>query len=115
MKSKQLVGADGEARARRFLESRGYEFVAANVRTRRGEVDLVMRDAGELVFVEVKTRRYAGTGLPETAVTPRKLRHIVRVAEAWRLAARYAGPWRVDVVAIDPGGIRHHPNATVVY
>ncbi len=115
VKSKQLLGAAGEARARKFLESRGYEFIASNVRIRRGEVDLVMRDGEELVFVEVKARRYAGTGLPEAAVTPRKLRHIVRVAETWRSTVRHSGPWRVDIVAIDPDGVRHHPNATVVY
>ncbi len=74
-----------------------------------------MRDGDELVFVEVKTRRHTAAGLPETAVTPLKLRHIVRVAEAWRAATRHTGPWRVDVVAIDPGGLRHHPNVSVVY
>ena len=44
--SKQRDGDEGEAYARRYLERSGLTFVAANVRYRDGELDLVMRDPG---------------------------------------------------------------------
>lgn len=114
MVSKQQLGSAGERKARRYLESRGYEFLVANHRTRFGEVDLVMRRNGVLVFVEVKTRRGHRQGYPEEAVTPRKLARIIRTAQAYRRLHRHSGPWQVDVVAVDRDGIRHVPNVTVI-
>lgn len=112
MLSKQQLGAAGERRAERYLADLGYGFVAANYRTRYGEIDLIMRDGPTLVFVEVKTRRTRGQGYPEEAVTWHKLRHTVRAAEAYRQASRLTGPWRIDVVAVTPVGIRHVCNVT---
>jgi putative endonuclease len=45
-----------EAVARRYLEARGYRHLTQNYRTRRGEIDLVMRHGVTLVFVEVRQR-----------------------------------------------------------
>lgn len=112
MKSKQQLGAAGEARARRLLEAKRYQFVAANARTRFGEIDLVMRDGEFLVFVEVKTRRGFGQGTPEEAVNYWKLRHTIRAAEQYCREWKHRGPWRIDVVAIDQNGVRHVENVT---
>ncbi|MGH2722043.1 MAG: YraN family protein, partial [Actinomycetota bacterium] len=46
----------GEGAAARHLERRGLRILARNWRIRMGELDLVARDGGVLVFVEVKTR-----------------------------------------------------------
>lgn len=70
--SRQLLGAAGEGHARRYLEVREYSLVARNWRGERGEIDLVMIDGHELVFVEVKTRRGDTWGRAEEAVTPIK-------------------------------------------
>lgn len=55
-----------------------------------------------MVFVEVKTRTTLDQGLPEEAVTPRKVQTIERVAENFllenKLESRLA---RIDVVAVD--------------
>jgi putative endonuclease len=112
VKSKQVIGAAGELRARRFLEAKGYEFVTANVRTRYGEIDLIMRDGQTLVFVEVKARRSGVQGFPEEAVTKGKLSHTTRAAEALRKEQGHDGPWRIDVVAIDRR-IRHLTNVSL--
>ena len=56
-----LAGASGaaaEALAAEFLTQRGLTIVARNFRTRFGEIDLVARDHGTLVFVEVRLRGY---------------------------------------------------------
>lgn len=113
--SKQL-GQAGERLARHYLEQRGLRFVDANVVTRYGELDLIMRQRRHLVFVEVKTRRTHAQGFPQEAVTERKLRRLSRAATTYVRAQRHAGPWRIDVVAITtanhPTQIVYLPNVT---
>jgi uncharacterized protein (TIGR00252 family) len=58
--------------ARRWLESQGLRFIAANARERGGEIDLIMRDGAVTVFVEVRslctvTRRPASPAKTTTA------------------------------------------------
>ncbi len=69
---KKASGAWGEDLALRYLTRRGYRLVERNYRTRRGEIDLIVRTEDTLVFVEVKLRRGTGFGDPLEAVTPRK-------------------------------------------
>jgi putative endonuclease len=96
------LGDRGEGHARRFLEGKGYVFVAANWRCPAGELDLVMRDGGEVVVVEVKTRRGEGMGRAEEAISPAKARRLLAAGE-WYLAQApepAEAIWRVDLVAI---------------
>ena len=102
----------GERRAREYLTSRGFAFVAANYRTRYGEIDLVMREGRELVFVEVKTRRDGAAGHPAEAVTAAKLRHVARAAGLFRREHDVRTPWRIDVVAVTGGTVEHFRNVT---
>ena len=51
-----VIGSEAERFARTFLEQQGLTFVMQNYRCRTGEIDLVMQDGEELVFVEVKYR-----------------------------------------------------------
>lgn len=106
------MGSSGEAEARQMLETDGYQFVAANVECRYGEVDLIMRDGTCLVFVEVKTRRTVGQGVPQEAVTPRKVTHLTNTAQWYCQTHRLDTPWRIDVVAVGPSGIEHLQNVT---
>src|SRR5688572_29165892 len=57
MADKDVLGRAGEDRAARYFEERGYSVVARNWRCREGELDLIVEAPGELVVVEVKTRR----------------------------------------------------------
>ena len=43
--------------AARYLEKKRYKLVAANYRSRFGEIDLIVKDRKFLVFVEVKLRK----------------------------------------------------------
>ncbi len=49
-------GERGEYLARLFLEKKGFVFIRANYNTKHGEIDLIMQENDEIVFVEVKTR-----------------------------------------------------------
>ncbi|WP_293746439.1 YraN family protein [uncultured Paraglaciecola sp.] len=51
-----VIGGEAERYARTFLEQNGLTFIMQNYRCRTGEIDLIMQDADELVFVEVKYR-----------------------------------------------------------
>lgn len=102
MDVRQVFGRDGEAEARAALRARGYVILAERYRTRYGEVDVIARDGETLVFVEVKTRRDGAYGGGAAAVTWRKQRRIVRVAEAYRAAGRlHHLPCRFDVVVVE--------------
>jgi putative endonuclease len=91
-----------EAVARAYLERRGLRFVAANFRAPRGEVDLVMQDGDDLVFVEVRYRAGSGHGGAAASVDARKQRRLVHAANAWlsRARAGTAPCCRFDVVAL---------------
>lgn len=106
-------GQAGEERAAAYLASLGYQFIARNMRTAYGEVDLIMKDGGEHVFVEVKTRHTQHQGHPSSAVTPRKLQHIQHAAESYLTEHAITGPWRIDVVAIVPDTLEHFKNVTL--
>ena len=99
--SKQ-TGDVWEAAARRWLESKGLHFVAANVRERGGEIDLIMRDGKTTVFVEVRYRRSAQFGGAAASVTWSKQHKLLQTARVWR--ARHNGSFdtvdcRFDVLA----------------
>lgn len=100
--TRQKLGRWGESVAAHYLEQRGYQVLARNVRTRYGEIDLVAAQGAVLVFVEVKSRSGSGFGLPEEAVDARKLEHLYRSAEEFLDAhPEYAGvDWRMDAIAI---------------
>ena len=77
------LGRRGERSALWALRRRGYRILARNYRTKLGEIDIVARHRGTLVFVEVKTRRSADLVPAEESVGPRKQRHIHRVAQLY--------------------------------
>ena len=95
------LGTLGDSLARTALEQQGYAVLATRYRTRAGEIDIVARDGGCLVFVEVKARRHTDCGTPAEAVTPRKQRRILAMARDF-LARNPtdATSCRFDVVAI---------------
>jgi putative endonuclease len=116
----QTLGALGERVAARWLRARGWRVVAQRFRSGHRDVDLIVRRGGDVVFVEVKTRRGDGFGDPAAAVGWRKRRELTRSAQVW--ADRHGGPelaYRFDVVAIlvTSAGvrIRHLENAFPAY
>ncbi|MBI4346380.1 MAG: YraN family protein [Elusimicrobia bacterium] len=107
-----LDGLAAEARAATYLEGRGFTILERRYRTVAGELDLVARDRGEIVFVEVKARSSSSFGGPEAAVDFRKQRRLTRAAESYlALHGLSDAPARFDVVAVTPEGIRHLADA----
>jgi putative endonuclease len=84
--------------------------VERDVRLRYGQIDLVMLDGRCLVVVEVKARRGGDFGLPQEAVTVRKLNKLRELAQTYRLLHPRLGlGLRIDVVAVamDRAGAGH--------
>ncbi|MGE0313861.1 MAG: YraN family protein [Lautropia sp.] len=101
-----IDGATAEARARAHLQAQGLCFVAANVRYRLGELDLVMRDVDTLVFVEVRSRASMRFGGAAASVDHRKQAKLRRAATLYLQQHYGARAWpacRFDVVAFEAG------------
>ena len=100
------LGARAEQAAFRFLRNRDLRPVARNFRSRGGEIDLIMLDAGCLVFVEVRSRRSSAFADPALTVDRIKQRKIVRTAALFVASNRRFSNhvMRFDVVAIEGGG-----------
>ena len=97
----------GEEAAVAALRSRGYRILERNVRLRRGEVDVIAEEHGDLVFVEVKARRSEAYGTPAEAVSPRKQRALAALAAAYcsrRGLRERACRFDVVEVRLDRGG-----------
>jgi putative endonuclease len=77
----RALGPLGERRAVWFYRWRGYSIVARNLRTRGGEIDLVVRRGRVVAFVEVKTRQSRSAGTPQEAVDLRKQGRMALAAE----------------------------------
>lgn len=110
-------GAQGEDAAREYLVRRGMKILAANYRTPRGEIDIVLRDGDCLAFVEVKTRSSELWTRPARAVNARRRRRLTRAAlDYLRAIHNPEVKIRFDIVEVllddeRVAEIRHLPNA----
>ena len=98
--NKRAVGSVYEEKAAKYLESLGYQILERNYRCRTGEIDLIARDKGYLVFVEVKFRQDGRAGYGYEAVNWRKQQRIIRAAR-WYLMEKRMNEYhcRFDVVS----------------
>ena len=96
------AGDAAEERALEYLLEHGLVPLARNVSSKLGEIDLVMRDRDEIVFVEVRARSRADYGGAAASVDRAKQARLRREAQRW-LATRYRDRWpacRFDVCAL---------------
>jgi putative endonuclease len=110
------LGRSGEAYVARLYERAGYSILDRNWRHGRLEIDLVAARHGEVVFIEVKTRRPTPQHAGEL-VHPAQRRRIARAAGAWlRQHPRVGRTSRFDVVCLTvrpgrPPDVLHVPAA----
>ena len=78
-------GRLGEEIALKYIISKGGTIVEKNYRTKMGEIDLIVKMNGELVFIEVKSRSNINYGYPCEAVNYKKKRKITNVAKYYIL------------------------------
>lgn len=111
--NKRASGAARERKAAEYLAANGMEIKERNYRNRQGEIDIIGRHEGYLVFVEVKYRSGTETGWAAEAVTAGKQRRICRVADYYRYTHGLGEDTavRYDVVAVQGDRIQWLQNA----
>lgn len=101
LQNKREVGANYEKIAGEYLILQGYEIIEYNFYSRIGEIDIVAKHNGYLVFVEVKYRENEEKGHPLEAISIKKQRTISKCA-AYYLKKKHLceHPVRFDVVSV---------------
>ena len=108
MSKSHEFGREAEQQGVEFLLGLGYTIVTRRFRSRRGEIDLVALDGDLLVFVEVKARR-SQDRRPEESLSTQKLNALTRAAHAYLdYIEEPDRGFRLDLIAIDREGLRHH-------
>ena len=106
-------GKTGENIAVFYLKTHFYKILERNYRCRMGEIDIIAQKGGYLIFIEVKYRKNADSGLPAEAVNYPKQQHIKNTAlnylQAHGLTESTA--CRFDVIDILGSRITHYKNA----
>jgi putative endonuclease len=108
-------GLDGEEAAAAYLRGQGYGIVARNYRFRRAEIDILALKDSVLAVVEVKTRSQGFYEPLSHAVSPAKIRRLVKAADHFVRERGLEVEVRFDIVLLfgQSGGyrLRHLENA----
>ena len=102
------TGISAESRACVYLMAKGYRILARRFKTPYGEIDVIARKRGLLVFIEVKAR--ATLDDAAYSVTPQQQARIVNAAQMWLAAHDDHAQldMRFDVVLIAPKRLPRH-------
>lgn len=102
----RALGEQLETIALHYLEARGHCLVCRNFQCKLGEIDLIMREAQTLVFIEVRFRRSERFGSAAETVDHRKQRKLVRTAQIYLNMQRFSQrtPCRFDILGITIDG-----------
>ena len=95
-------GVAAEKSALKFLRSKGLKLLAQNYRCTYGEIDIIMCDDKQLVFIEVRYRKNQNFGGAISSVDVRKQRKIKMASEDFlrRNNKLHFGGYRFDVCAL---------------
>lgn len=101
MQNKRAIGFEYEKIAGEYLEKQGYEIIEYNFYNCMGEIDIIAKHEGYLVFVEVKYRHNESSGHPLEAVSVMKQKRICQCAMYYMKRKGILDvPVRFDVVGI---------------
>lgn len=112
------LGKKGEEIAASYLITKGFKILRRNWYWDHKEIDIIAREGDEIVIVEVKTREGDYFEEPWEAVSTRKIRNLVEVAEAWLIGNNIDLETRFDVISIVFSDdvnytLTHFPNAFI--
>lgn len=93
-------GALSEDLALAYLQRNGLRLVSKNFHSRFGEIDLIMMNGDELVFVEVKLRK-SGINSGIESITYSKQQKIVKTASYYLMKLGRDVACRFDAVILD--------------
>jgi putative endonuclease len=102
--NRKQTGDQAERKALEFLLGKDLRFVMKNYRCRHGEIDIIMKDQDDIVFVEVRSRNRCDFGNAFETINITKRKKLMKTAihflqiKGWL----YKVTSRFDVIAIHP-------------
>ncbi|PKM96095.1 MAG: YraN family protein [Firmicutes bacterium HGW-Firmicutes-1] len=78
--NKRVVGSEGEEKAVRHLLQEGCNIITTNYTCKIGEIDIIAKHDGVIIFIEVKYRKNTKMGRPYEAVHYYKQMKIIKSA-----------------------------------
>jgi len=101
------LGNKAEERACAFLQARGLIFIMQNYRIKCGEIDLIMRDNNDIVFIEVRSRTKDNYGSAIDSINKNKQRKILKTALFFLQQKNWLNKMncRFDVIAVNPNHV----------
>ena len=99
-------GKEGEDLAAAYLQEQGYTIVDRNWRSGHLELDIVARKDREWIIVEVKTRRNTRYQEAVDAVDLKKIKRILKAADAYIRECNVEGYVRYDIITVVGTGDR---------
>ncbi len=117
----KIKGKIGEEIARDYLIKKGYKILETNFHfSRYGEVDIIAKLGGKIIFVEVKARTGTGFGHPFEAITKTKMQKIFHCAQGYLAEFRNKGGYsgfQIDAISVllneNPPKIEHLENLSL--
>ncbi len=96
----KFTGQCGEDIAAEYLIKKGYKIIQRNYKNKTGEIDIIAKHKGDLIFIEVKTRSSDKFGTPKEAVTYYKKQKIVGCAKVYLMQHPTELNIRFDVIEV---------------
>ncbi len=81
--NKNLLGGISEALALKYLKKKGYEIIEKNFRCKRGEIDIVAKNNGYIIIVEVRSTSSGFFRNPADSIGRAKIARLKRLADIW--------------------------------
>lgn len=95
-----ITGKEGEKMALQFLKDIGMRILEQNWRSGHKEIDIIAEDEGELVIVEVKTRKSVGGERLEEHFTTRKQLRLIWAAATYLSFKKLDMEVRFDIILL---------------
>ncbi len=111
------LGIQKEQKVIDYLSSLGYQIIEHNFYCPYGEIDIIAKEGGYLVFIEVKFRSGTNKGYPVESISRTKRRHIAN-SSMFFLKQRHISfqtPCRYDIVVMLQDKIDVIQNAFTLY
>lgn len=102
--NRQETGKKAESLACQYLQAKGFHLLQQNYRCYYGEIDLIMQDLDDIVFVEVRSRHRTDFGNALESINKNKISKLVKTASHFLQKKEwlYKVNSRFDVIAIHP-------------
>ncbi len=97
-------GKYAEQAACDYLMRQGLQLLRNNYRCLQGEIDIIMQDKDDIVFVEVRARGNKEPGSALESITQHKIKKVIKTAKHFLLQRNclYTITSRFDVVTLQP-------------